>query len=369
VSNDVTLLRHGLILAGLIFVLFGPKHLATGAEVTTATLGTQPYLLQLIRDDAVYEELRLSDAKIARVREAIAEVDPRWWVSRILPAERQSSEISQLTQILLNRLRTILDEDELNRLNQLYCQANGSRMVRLDDVAAALDLTRTQRQSFEKLFDETDAEMLAIQKDLNDKTINAEQANREIATEQRNEQLALFDILTPEQETRLGSLIGKTFDLGKIKRTFPRAPEFQPQGAKWLAGGPVRMESLRGKVVVVFFYAFECINCQRNFPHYLAWHDDMADDVVIIGIQRPETRAEGDAGLVSQAMLKDGFEFPVLFDAQSSNWNAWANTMWPTTYLIDKDGFIRRWWQGEMNWQGIQGEQQMRASIESLIAE
>jgi hypothetical protein len=62
-------------------------------------------------------------------------------------------------------------------------------------------------------------------------------------------------------------------------------------------------------------------------------------------------------------------EYPVLMDAQSSNWKSWSNTMWPTVYLIDKRGFIRRWWQGELNWQGTPGEQQMRDSIERLLSE
>ena len=126
----------------------------------------------------------------------------------------------------------------------------------------------------------------------------------------------------------------------------------------------------RPDVVVVFFYAFECINCQRNFPHYKAWQEDLADrGVVIVGIQTPETSAERDAGRVAAAHQSDGFDFPVLFDEQSDNWKAWGNMMWPTTYLIDKKGFIRRWWQGEMNWRGTPGEAQMRQTIKDLLAE
>ena len=130
------------------------------------------------------------------------------------------------------------------------------------------------------------------------------------------------------------------------------------------------LEQLRGKVVAVHFYAFQCINCQRNFPHYKAWHDDYGDkDLVIIGIQTPETSPERQIDRVTAAVKQDAMEYPVLMDAQSSNWAAWNNTMWPTVYLIDKQGFIRRWWQGEMNWQGTPGEQQMRETIEQLLAE
>jgi len=55
-----------------------------------------------------------------------------------------------------------------------------------------------------------------------------------------------------------------------------------------------------------------------------------------------------------------------LFDGEAKNWQAWGNTMWPTVYIIDRDGFIRTWWQGELNWQGAEGEQQIRETIRKL---
>lgn len=330
----------------------------------------QPFLLQMIRDDAVHRELKLDEAEIGQVDQAIAEVDPRWWVSRILPTERQAAEIAALTQTLSNRLATFLDADQLTRLEQLQRQAGGTRMVRRADVGQALGLTPEQRQRLEKLFAETDAEMAVIQKELAEQKIDAEQAAKEVATEQRNERQGLLDVLTEDQRAKIGGLVGPTFDFSQVKRTYPRAPEFDLRGAQWLNGDAVRLDALRGKVVVVFFYAFECINCQRNFPHYRAWQDELAGEgVAVIGIQRPETSRERDVEAVRAAIRKDGFEFPVLFDADSANWDAWANTMWPTTYLIDKQGFVRRWWQGEMNWQGTPGEQQMRQTIGKLLAE
>jgi hypothetical protein len=72
---------------------------------------------------------------------------------------------------------------------------------------------------------------------------------------------------------------------------------------------------------------------------------------------------------VTAAANRDGIEYPVMLDGESSNWTTWNNTMWPTVYLIDKQGFLRRWWQGEMNWNGTPGEKQMRESIEQLLAE
>ena len=121
---------------------------------------------------------------------------------------------------------------------------------------------------------------------------------------------------------------------------------------------------------MLHFYAFQCINCRRNLPHYNGWYDDFSsDDVVVIGIQTPETPAERDREKVRQALSKEGIEYNVLFDPDSSNWKAWGNTMWPTVYLIDKDGFIRTWWQGELNWEGATGEAQYRQIIRQMVQE
>lgn len=336
---------------------------------------SQPFLLQMIRDDSVHQELRLSDEQIAQVDQAIAEVDPRWWVCRIQKPEVSQAEIQELTQILRTRLDGFLDADQRLRLTQLVRQAHGTRMIRDSEVAATLKVTEKQKSRFETLFSETDAEVASAQKKLSDKEITSEKAGRQISEAQQSERQGIISILTSKQQAGIGPLVGKSFDFSGVKRTYPRAPEFVAEGSKWIgatstSGEPIRMEDLRGKVVAVYFYAFQCINCQRNFPHYTGWHADMADDgLVVIGIQTPETSAERSLDRVSEAIQKDGFEYPVLFDEQSHNWRAWGNTMWPTTYLIDKKGFIRRWWQGEMNWKGTPGEQQMRESIETLLAE
>ena len=177
-------------------------------------------------------------------------------------------------------------------------------------------------------------------------------------------------MLNSQQKSKIGKLTGEAFDFSQVRRTYPLAPELTGDGVSWIQGGPLKLSQLKGKVVALHFYAFQCINCQRNFPHYQAWHESYADNgLVIIGIQTPETASERELARVAAAAKSDGMEYPVLMDAQSSNWKAWGNTMWPTVYLIDKRGFIRRWWQGELNWQGTPGEQQMRESIERLLAE
>lgn len=341
---------------------------AVAAEPSAAP--AQPYVLQMIRDDSVHAELQLSTDQVEQVYDAIGEVDPRWWVNRIAPLEKQGNEIRELTAMLKSRLSSILSDDQMNRLEQLEKQAAGTRFVVHPDAVTALGLSDRQVETLKETFAATDKEVAKLQKQVADKELEATEAAADVAAIQARERQSLVGELTRDQQAKIGALLGKTFDFSKVKRTYPRAPEFVLDGAEWLQGEPATMEDLRGKVVAVYFYAFQCINCQRNFPHYQAWHEDMADKgLVVIGIQRPETSAERSRERVLAAVKKDGFEYPVLFDEESGNWNAWGNTMWPTTYLIDKEGFIRRWWQGEMNWQGTPGEQQMRESIEQLLAE
>ena len=124
------------------------------------------------------------------------------------------------------------------------------------------------------------------------------------------------------------------------------------------------LKQLRGKVVLVHFYAFQCHNCQANFDVYRRWHDRFGDDVVVVGIQTPETPDERRRDRVAAAVKLDDFKFPVIFDAASEHWKTWGNTMWPTVYVIDKEGYLRRWWQGELRWKGADTDQQLESFIE-----
>ena len=123
-------------------------------------------------------------------------------------------------------------------------------------------------------------------------------------------------------------------------------------------------------MVVVHFYAFGCINCIRNYPTYLDWHEKYrGKNVVILGIHTPETTAEEDSSAVKTKAEGAAFEFPVLIDNKKANWNAWGNSMWPSVYLVDKRGYLRYFWPGELMWQGSTGDEWMAARIEDLLAE
>jgi hypothetical protein len=89
----------------------------------------------------------------------------------------------------------------------------------------------------------------------------------------------------------------------------------------------------------------------------------------MLGIHTPETSRERETDNVERDAGDSGLTFPILVDNEKRNWNAWGNSMWPSVYLIDKQGYIRFWWYGELNWQGAEGESLLRNRIEELIAE
>ena len=120
--------------------------------------------------------------------------------------------------------------------------------------------------------------------------------------------------------------------------------------------------------MILHFYAFECVNCQRNLPIYAEWQRKYADKgVVVIGIQSPETDRERQPEAVITAAKEAGIDYPVQFDGDSATWKAWGNTMWPTVYVIDQQGYLRVWWQGELNWQGAKGDEVISKAVEKLL--
>jgi hypothetical protein len=108
----------------------------------------------------------------------------------------------------------------------------------------------------------------------------------------------------------------------------------------------------------------------RNYPWYKGWDEDFAKKgLAIIGIHTPESQGERDIDSVKEKVKEAGFNFPVAIDNDNQNWKAWTNHIWPSTYLVDKKGYVRYWWYGELNWQGIEGEKYMRGRIGELLAE
>jgi cytochrome c biogenesis protein CcdA/thiol-disulfide isomerase/thioredoxin len=125
---------------------------------------------------------------------------------------------------------------------------------------------------------------------------------------------------------------------------------------QWLntpGGGPVSMASLQGKVVLVDFWAYSCINCQRELPHVEAWAKDYAaDGLEVVGVHTPEYAFEHVPSNVAAGARSLGLTFPVALDNSYDTWNAYDNQSWPSSYLIDATGQIRHVSIGEGDYTG-----------------
>ncbi len=130
------------------------------------------------------------------------------------------------------------------------------------------------------------------------------------------------------------------------------APELHGITA-WINSPPLTMASLRGKVVLVHFWTFDCINCRDVQPYVKAWYARYAAaGFVVVGVHTPELSFERDIGNVRTAVADDGVTFPVAFDPAFATWNAYANTYWPAFYFVDRSGHIRHVHYGEGDYAG-----------------
>jgi cytochrome c biogenesis protein CcdA/thiol-disulfide isomerase/thioredoxin len=115
--------------------------------------------------------------------------------------------------------------------------------------------------------------------------------------------------------------------------------------AGWLntpEGAPVDLKSLRGKVVLIDFWAYSCINCQRAIPHVVEWYDKYRDlGLEVIGVHSPEYAFEKNAGNVASGADELGVTYPVALDNSLSTWTNYRNRYWPAEYLIDSNGTVR----------------------------
>ena len=151
----------------------------------------------------------------------------------------------------------------------------------------------------------------------------------------------------------LNRLQGKAIDpndLGQpssslIDKNIGIAPDLIP-GGEWFnlpAGqSSLSLKELRGKVVLIDFWTYTCINCIRTLPYLRDWHAKYADQgLVIIGVHSPEFVFEKDANNVKQAIADYGLLYPVMQDNDFATWRAYSNRYWPAKYFIDREGKIR----------------------------
>jgi len=125
----------------------------------------------------------------------------------------------------------------------------------------------------------------------------------------------------------------------KLPKPYP-APEFAGIEA-WLNSKPLTMASLKGKVVLIDFWTYSCINCVRTLPYITKWDEQYRDKgLVIIGVHAPEFEFEKNKANVETAVQSHGIKYPVALDSNLDTWTNFNNQYWPAHYLINKDGQV-----------------------------
>jgi thiol-disulfide isomerase/thioredoxin len=146
-------------------------------------------------------------------------------------------------------------------------------------------------------------------------------------------------------------------------RTETRLPGFD--GATgWLNSGPLTPEDLRGKVVLVDFWTYTCINWLRTLGYVRAWHEKYKDQgLVVVGVHTPEFPFEQDADNVRWAVQDLRVPYPIALDPEYAVWRAFANNYWPAVYIVDACGRIRHTHFGEG------GYEECEMAIQMLLRE
>ena len=148
---------------------------------------------------------------------------------------------------------------------------------------------------------------------------------------------------TDSTQRELDRLLGRNEQLisESALGNFGRAPDFQGIEG-WLNAEPLSLSELRGKVVLIDFWTYSCINCLRTLPHVKRWAETYRDSgLVVVGVHTPEFAFERVRSNVERAVDSLGIGYPVALDNEYGTWTAWGNRYWPAKYFIDRDGDVR----------------------------
>lgn len=126
-------------------------------------------------------------------------------------------------------------------------------------------------------------------------------------------------------------------------------PEFtHSKTDEWINSGPLKLNDLRGKVVLIDFWTFDCWNCYRSFPWLNAMEERLAsEDFQVIGVHSPEFKHEKVRKNIVAKVAEFELEHPIMIDSDHSYWRAMKNRYWPAYYLIDRKGGLRALYVGE----------------------
>lgn len=296
------------------------------------------------------DQLRILLNKIQRPLWRLRDVDPRFVESK--HRETVAALVAEINDIL-PATEQLLNERQRERLDELTLRWEGLPALKQDKWADAVKLDAGQKRAIRQAGERT-FQALALIHNKKKGSIDAETMQKVMYKLNEKEADAIESQLSKEQKRRLRRLMGKPFNFKRMDRRIYRAPEFEGVTA-WINSEPLKMADLRGRVVAVHFWTHVCINCRNNYPQMHRWYERFADDdVVMVGIHTPEVQSDRKLENIRAAAVRDQLNYPIAVDNDLKNWTNWDNHVWPSVYLVDKDGFIRYWWYGELGEEGDQ---------------
>lgn len=153
----------------------------------------------------------------------------------------------------------------------------------------------------------------------------------------------------------------------ELARPVPEFPVVPP--ADWLNSGPLTLEKLEGRVLLIHFWTFDCWNCYRSFPWLNSLEELYArDDLVMVGVHSPEFEHERDRDRLERKIREYGISHPVLMDNGFVYWKAMHNRYWPAYYLVDRRGRVRGKFAGETH-AGDRQAQAIKTLVDQLVRE
>jgi len=322
----------------------------------------------LLHEEAVVADLKLTAGQKTDYQAALDALDLRLFPLRNRPAQEATEQSEKIVADAKAAMGKILTGPQRARLDKLVLRQLGAKALRQDSVTRQLALTDEQEAKIDKALSDSQAALTKLREEASGKSPDdVHKAATKIQTDAKG---AILAALTDAQQQKWATLVATDFDLTKLGRTRFKVPELTGDASAWRNSRPLTLAGERGKVVVVHFFACGCINCIHNYPIYRQWHAELAGkDVTMIGIHTPETKTERDTSHLERKIEEDALGFPILIDNDSANWNAYGNSMWPSVYVIDRRGYLRHFWAGELKWQGAKGDEITRDWIDRLLKE
>ncbi len=228
---------------------------ATAPAAETEQLIDTPFM-ELIRDRVVHRDLGLASTQVDSLRKVTDQFDPQLFVTRNRREDERRKQVHELVIRVRPRLKSILSTAQLKRLNQIELQCQGPRALLRPDVQARMLLAKPQIEAIAAEVTSTNNAVRDAWKQIQEKGRPRAAVQKQIDGIRSAESRKILRHLNGNQPSRWKSLIGRPAALSTFGQGLRyKAPEF-PAGMSWINSSPVTMNSLRGKVVILHFYAF-----------------------------------------------------------------------------------------------------------------